>query len=78
MSCRYCRGKWGLDLDEARYSEMGDASVTVVRPPKWSAMADFEPHLRVEVGIFGVGFSNRYKINFCPMCGRDLRGGDEW
>lgn len=79
MSCDYCReGMWSRDLDELDFNDMDGATARVVFPPDGSVAADYGPYMRVRVGIFDVTFTSRYKIRFCPMCGRDLRGGDEW
>ena len=77
MSCRYCNGEWGDDIKEADllYQEMDDTTVSVHVPEEGSLDDDLGPVLYAEVGIFGHTFTNRYPIRFCPMCGRDLRGG---
>lgn len=76
MSCEYCRQDGCQEyLDEVGYGEM-TASAKVIIPGEGSLAAAYGPYLRLEVGIFGVGFANRYQIRYCPMCGRKL-GGDE-
>ena len=63
--CEYCEGIEGKSLRSDSYFE------AVIEP--------FHCRIRVEYGCETCGlWSCRYvQVDFCPMCGRDLRGEKE-
>lgn len=65
MTCGYCEGNVGLPLREAD-KEHADMRVS-----------DYFGEISAFFTVDGVEHEATALIRFCPMCGRDLRGGDE-
>ena len=83
MICQYCsdmqpspkydgRFKYGIEISGYTQGDMCMCLMSV-DDEKWALK------LTGKDKVFGglVEFSASWPINFCPVCGRDLRGGDD-
>lgn len=88
MSCKYCNNKTSFNKEEKRaYSDAYIYNDNVDDSNNLSQRILMNGNkLRVEIDDFQWGFDmwndidNQYRfevdINYCPMCGRELKGDD--
>ena len=87
MSCKYCNNKTSIDEELERvyvskyiYNDNEDDSKDL-----YQRILITDNKLRVEIDKFELNFDGYFdedsyrietKINYCPMCGRKLKGDD--
>lgn len=67
--CEYCEGEDLKELVKVR-SKIEQTGIYV------DFTSSGEPILAMETTLDGCGAYHFAEINYCPMCGRDLIGGD--
>lgn len=80
--CEYCTCKKPREGATAplgnypvgKYIIRGDDGFIAIREDNGTPVIPAPTSYSIELSLFGVGIGHR--INFCPMCGRDLRGGE--
>lgn len=74
MGCKYCKGEVSyLPIESTvKYIEEADNYILIGLSHS-SSKSDFQPSMRFESCVDGKVCRTRLEVNYCPMCGKDLK-----
>lgn len=73
--CKYCEQK--AIVDEYNYFDLYDNSIELVEGGWTGLYIGVNAENKIVLRASGDNFTDDFIINFCPICGRDLRTKEE-
>ena len=73
--CKYCEQKAVIDDDN--YFDLDENSIELVKGGLTTVYIGVNIENKIVLRASGKSFTDDFIINFCPICGRDLRTKEE-